>query len=81
MQQVTNIQEIEMAVNQYGEIVISKNNKNDVIIMSMEEYMKKSIKEDIIKKLKKAEEEIENGEGIDSDVVFEELRQKYEYNR
>ncbi|MCI8700357.1 MAG: type II toxin-antitoxin system prevent-host-death family antitoxin [Clostridia bacterium] len=79
MQQVTNIQEIEMAVNRYGEIVISKNNKNDVIIMSMEEYMKKSIKEDIIKKLKKAEEEIENEEGIDSDVVFEELRQKYEY--
>lgn len=79
MQQVTNIQEIETAVNQYGEIVISKNNKNDVIIMSMEEYMKKSMKEDIIKKLKKAEEEIKNGEGIDSDVVFEELRQKYEY--
>lgn len=39
MQQL-NIQEIETAVNQYGEIVVSKNNKNNVVIMSMEEYNK-----------------------------------------
>ena len=68
MQLLTNIQEIEKAVNQYGEIVISKNSKNDVIVMSMEEYNKKRIKEDIIKKLKQSEKEIEKGEGIESDV-------------
>lgn len=79
MQQLTNIQEIETAVNKYGEIVICKNNKNNVIVMSMEEYNRRTMKEDIIKKLKKSEEEIENGEGIESDIVFKELRQKYGY--
>ncbi len=79
MQQLTNIKEIETAVNQYGEIVIIKNNKNNVIVMTMEEYKKKNMKEDIIKKLKESEEEIENGEGMESDVVFKELRQKYGY--
>ncbi len=79
MQQLTNIKEIETAVNQYGEIVIIKNNKNNVIVMTMEEYKNKNMKEDIIKKLKESEEEIENGEGMESDVVFKELRQKYGY--
>ena len=74
-----NIQEIETAVNQYGEIVLSKNNKNNVIVMSMEEYNKNILRKEIIKALKKSEEEIEKGEGIDSDTAFEELRQKYGY--
>lgn len=77
MQLLTNIQEIEKAVNQYGEIVISKNSKNDVIVMSMEEYNQKRIREDIIKKLKQSEKEIEKGEGIESDVMFRELRESY----
>lgn len=79
MQQLTNIQEIESAVNKYGEIVVIKNNKNSVIIMSMEEYKRKSMKEDIIQKLKKSEEEIENNEGIESDIAFRELRKRYGY--
>ena len=79
MQQVTNIKELETVVNQNGEMVVSKNNRNNIVVMSMEEYKKKLMKNDIIKKLKKSEEEIENGEGIESDVVFKELRQKYGY--
>lgn len=35
MQQLNSIQEIETAVDEYGEIVISKNNKNKVIVMSV----------------------------------------------
>ncbi|MCI8353403.1 MAG: hypothetical protein HFJ58_07555 [Clostridia bacterium] len=42
-------------------------------------YNKKRMQEDIIKKLKKSEEEIENGEGIKVDIAFKELRQKYGY--
>lgn len=75
MQQL-NIQEIETAVNEYGEIVISKNNKNNIVVMSMEEYNRKK---DIIKKLKESEKEIQRGEGIESDIAFKELRQKYGY--
>ncbi len=79
MQQLTNLKEIETAVNQYGEIVVSKNSKNNVVVMSMEEYNKKILKEEISKALKKSEQEIENGEGIESDEEFKELRQKYGY--
>ena len=41
--------------------------------------LKDNSKKEIIEKLKKAEEEIERGEGIESDVFFKELRQKYGY--
>ncbi len=37
------------------------------------------MKSDIIEKLKQSEKEIENGEGIDAEVAFKELRQKYGY--
>ena len=47
MQQLTNLKEIETAVNQYGEIVVSKNSKNNVVVMSMEEYKKKMLDEEI----------------------------------
>lgn len=47
MQQLTNLQELEMAVNLNGEVVVTKNNKNNVILMSMEEYKKSLIKDKI----------------------------------
>ena len=78
MQQI-NLKEIETAVNQYGEVVLSKNNKNNFVVMSMEEYNKNILREEIIKSLKKSEQEIENGEGIESDEAFKKLRQKYGY--
>ena len=37
MIQVTNIQDLKTAVNQNGEMVITMNN-NDIVIMKMEEY-------------------------------------------
>lgn len=71
-----NIQEIETAINEYGDIVLSKGKGNNIMIMSLEEY---KMKEDIISKLKKSEEEIEKGEVISADMFFKELRQKYDY--
>ena len=79
MKHVTNLQEIETAIDENGEIVLSKNNKNNVIIMSIEEYYKNYLKNEIIKSLKQSEKEIENGEGIESDEVFKELKKKYGY--
>ena len=78
MQQI-NLKEIETAVNQYGEVVLSKNKQNNFVVMSMEEYNKNILREEIIKALKKSEQEIENGEGIESDEAFKKLRQKYGY--
>ena len=78
MQQI-NLKEIETAINQYGEVVLSRNKKNNFVVMSMEEYNKNILREEIIKALKKSEQEIENGEGIESDEAFKKLRQKYGY--
>ena len=76
-------QEIEKTLNQYEKIdkpiIVKRQNKQDVIILSMKEYEDRILKNDIIEKLKKSEKEIENGEGIDADIVFRELRQKYGY--
>ena len=76
MQQVTNIQELEMAINQNGEMVISKDN-NNIIIMNMEEYRNKLLEKDIEKHLLKAEDDIINGRGRDAREVFKEWKEKY----
>lgn len=77
MQQVTNIQQLETAINQNGEMVISKDN-NNIIIMNMEEYRKKILEKDIEEHLLKAEDDIENGRVRDAKEVFNEWKEKYE---
>ncbi len=77
MQQLTNLQELEMAVNLNGEVVVTKNNKNNVILMSMEEYKKSLIKNKIKNNLIKAEEDIKLGRVRDAEEVFKEWNAKY----
>ena len=77
MQQVTSFQEIETFINQNGEMVIGKNSKNNVIIMSMEEYRNNVLNNATIKKLLKSEEDIENGRTRKETEVIKELRAKY----
>ena len=60
MQQVTNIQDLKTAVTKNGEMVITIDN-NNIVIMNMEEYRKKLMKEDIENHLLKAEDDIRNG--------------------
>ena len=77
MQQLTNLQELEMAVNLNGEVVVTKNNKNNVILMSMEEYKKSLIKDKIQNNFIKAEEDIKLGRVRDAEEVFKEWNAKY----
>lgn len=77
MQQLTNLQELEMAVNLNGEVVVTKNSKNNVILMSMEEYKKSLIKDKIKNNLIKAEEDIKLGRVRDAEEVFKEWNAKY----
>ena len=77
MQQLTNLQELEMAVNLNGEVGVTKNNKNNVILMSMEEYKKSLIKDKIKNNLIKAEEDIKLGRVRDAEEVFKEWNAKY----
>lgn len=79
MQQIARIQTqvIENAINQYGEIVLSKNNMNNLVIMSIEEYKNKLLDDEIEKKLLRAEKQISEGKTIKATDVFKELEEKY----
>ena len=77
MQGVTNIKEIEIAVEQYGEIVVSKDNQNKVVIMSMEEYKKKKMNDRIEEHLLKSEDDIRMGRTRKAAEVFKEFEEKY----
>ena len=77
MIQVTNIQDLKTAVNQNGEMVIAMNNNNDIVIMKMEEYREKILKEDIEEHLLKAEDDIRKGRVRDAREVFKEWKEKY----
>ncbi len=76
MQQVTSFQEIETFINQNGEMVIGKNSKNNVIIMSMEEYRNNVLNNATIKKLLKSEEDIENGRTRKSNRSYKGVKSK-----
>ena len=76
MQQVTSIQDLKNAVNQNGEMVIALNN-NEIVIMKMEEYRKKIHKDEIEKKLLKAEKQIKEGKTEEAGEVFKELEAQY----
>ena len=77
MQQVTNIQELENAIIENGEMVVSKDADNTVVLMNMEEYKKKILKKDIEEHLLKAEDDIENGRVRDAREVFKEWKTVY----
>ena len=77
MQQVTNLKQIEMAISKNGEMVVMKNHKNNVIVMSIEEYKNKLVDDEIEKKLVKAEDQIQRGETVKATEVFKELEEKY----
>lgn len=77
MQQVTSLKEIETVINQNGEMVIGKNNKNDVVVMSMEEYKNNIFDNETVKKLLKSEDDIENGKTRKASEVIEEFKAKY----
>lgn len=79
MQRVTNLRELEAAISLNGEMVVTKNSRNNVILMSIEEYKKELEKDEIERKLLKAEKQIEEGKTEKATLVFKELEEKYEF--
>lgn len=77
MQQVTSLQQIEKFIDQNGEMVIGKNNKNNVVVVSMEEYRNNIFDNETVKKLLKSEEDIEKGRTRKATEVIKGLRAKY----
>ena len=76
MQQVTNLKELENAININGEMIVSKEN-NAVIVMSIEEYKQKLLDDEIQKKLIKADKQIKEGKTVKASEVFKELEELY----
>ena len=62
--QAINMQEVETAMNKYGDIVLTKNEKNNVIVLSVEQYKEKLLDEEIDKFIK------ENINNIDYSTDF-----------
>lgn len=77
MQQVTSLKEIETYISQNGEMVIGKNNRNNLIVMNMEEYRNNIFDKETVRKLLKSEEDIEKGRTRKASEVIKELRAKY----
>lgn len=75
MQQVIEIQDLESFLDEYGELIVRKTNKNNVVVMSLDEY--KQFDTDIEEKLLKSEDDIKNGRTRDAVKVFEEMEEKY----
>lgn len=77
MQQVKSLQELEAVINKNGEMIITKNHKNNVVVMSIEEYKNRLLEDEIERKLLKAEEQIDKGKTYKATEVFKELEEMY----
>ena len=78
VQQLKDVQSvIEAALNKYGDIVLSKSEGNNVFVMSIEEYRKKILDEEIDRKIMESEEDYNNGRVKDAEEVFKEWEEQY----
>lgn len=77
MKQVTSLKEIEAVINKNGEMVIGKNKKNNIVVMSMEEYKNNIFDSETVEKLLKSEEDIEKGRTRRATEVIKEFQEKY----
>lgn len=75
--QAINMQEVETAINKYGDVVLTKNSKDNIVVLSVEQYRNKLLNEEIERKLLKAEKQIEEGKTVKATEVFKELEEKY----
>lgn len=81
IQREMNVEEAKGILNEeniHDTILVKRNNKADIVVMNLEEY-KKIFEMNLVEKLKNAEQQIKNGEVIDADIVFKEMRSKYGY--
>lgn len=83
MQKEITVKEIVDTLEQYTNIeepiIVKRDNKDDVVILSMEEYRKKIFLAELDKKLDEAEDDIKNNRVHKARNVFKELREQYGY--
>lgn len=83
MQKEITVKEIVDTLEHYTNIeepiIVKRDNKDDVVILSMEEYRKKIFLAELDKKLDEAEDDIKNNRVHKARDVFKELREQYGY--
>ena len=83
MQKVISIKELEKTVNSIDcieePIIVKRDNKEDIVILSLEEYRKSLFLTELSSKLAESEEQYENGQVYSAETVFKELKDKYGY--
>ena len=83
MQKETTINEFANIANRIDDIkepiIIKRNNKKDLIVITMEEYKKYLFLSELSDKLEKSEQDIKDGKTYRAKDVFKELREKYGY--
>lgn len=83
MQKTLTIKELENVVKEIDEIqepiIVKRENKKDLVLLSLEEYRKKIALTEFLTKLEKSEKQYEDGKVHDARMIFRELREKYGY--
>ena len=83
MQKEITVKEIVDTLEHYTNIeepiIVKRDNKDDVVILRMEEYRKKIFLAELDKKLDEAEDDIKNNRVHKARDVFKELREQYGY--
>lgn len=83
MQREITVNEFANEVNSLDEInepiIVKRNNKQDLVVISLEEYKKQLFLTKISSKLEKSKQEVAQGKVHNARTVFKELRAKYGY--
>lgn len=83
MEKIISVKEVENALETYTNIeepiIVKRDNKEDVIILSIEEFKKRLFLADLDRKLDEAEDDIKNNRVHKAKDVFNELRNQYGY--
>ena len=79
MQREITVKELENIDEIEEPIIVKRDNKKDLVVLSLEEYKKKIFLNETSDKLEESEEQYKNGRTHNAKVVFNELRKKYGY--
>jgi len=77
MMSINNIKEIETAIDKNNEIVLVKDEENNIKVMSLEEYNQEALRKDIEKHLLMAEDDFKNGRVYTHEQVGKMWSEKY----
>lgn len=83
MQKEITVKEFESTVNGIDNIdepiIVKRDNKQDLVVISLEQYRKELFLAELAAKLEKSEKELEQEKVHSARMIFKEMREKYQY--